>query len=308
MHEPPDGTPQGVAPRFSNPVTQAGFTKIPNAVLLRSDISLPAKVIYGYLGHLAWRSGAGAIAPTMAEIATDLGCSVRALRGYITELRQAPVMEGPSNVDSPRLVESQRRGLGLPNAYVINDPILPDGAAESADQSGGSRRSSRARSLPGVKTLEPRKTSTPISPRPEDRPATVDRAKVTDLEWFLAEQILSAWNLRAGSRLTPKAWAPKIIMRIREHPTLTLQDHAGVIAASLAHPWWSGPANPSVVYGNAAQFERSVLQALAPQQDSNAPMTPEEMETYRKLWGPGTPYSTLAEAKAANALPVIEGR
>lgn len=136
----------------SNPVTQAGFTQIPNAVMLRKDITPLAKLVYGYLKHLAWRGDAAA---PLEQIADDLGVSPRALQDYMKELRKAPAAEGGDEA-MPRLVVSERRGLGLPNLYIVNDPVLRDGMAESAIQSGNARHSSRGRvSLPeGIKTKD----------------------------------------------------------------------------------------------------------------------------------------------------------
>lgn len=236
------------------------------------------------------------------QIAEMAGVSVDTLDRYLSDFEKIGLIEV--------IRERAQHGGNLPNSYVLLDVPSRAGAPipGRADAATPSRSDAAQDLEEGKPSEEGRAIALPRPPR-TDAPTTVDRRKVTESEWIHAVAILAAWNDQTGGRLTPKAWAPKIIMRIREHPTLTLQDHAGVIAASLAHPWWSGPANPSVVYGNAAQFERSVLQALAPQQDSNAPMTPEEMETYRKLWGPGTPYSTLAAARAAGtAHPVIEGR
>lgn len=89
-------------------------------------------------------------------------------------------------------------------------------------------------------------------------PVTVDRKRVTSEEATRAALILSVWNQRTGQRLRAKEWLGKIIMRIREYPEATNDDHAVIIETALENPWWRGPASPSVVYGNGAQFERSI--------------------------------------------------
>ena len=55
----------------------------------------------------------------------------------------------------------------------------------------------------------------------------------------------------------------KIVLRHREHPELSADDHAAIISVSLASPWWSGVPGPEVVYGNAALFERALESARA---------------------------------------------
>lgn len=93
---------------------------------------------------------------------------------------------------------------------------------------------------------------------------TVDRRKVLDDERDLAERILTAWNTETGQRLQSRDWLSKIVMRCREHPTVTLEDHVRVIRAALSDPWWTGPPSPSVVYGNGAMFERCIEHSRAP--------------------------------------------
>ena len=67
-------------------------------------------------------------------------------------------------------------------------------------------------------------TGPPVVPHPANRPATVDRQSVTDGEYELAAQILIALDERAGTSHPSSDFIAKIVMRIREHPELTL-DH-----------------------------------------------------------------------------------
>ena len=90
---------------------------------------------------------------------------------------------------------------------------------------------------------------------------SVDRQIVTSEEDALAREVLLAWNELASQSLSSQDWLNKIILRAREHPELTLVDHQFVIDQNLKDPWWKGPANPSVIYGSGAQFERSMLAA-----------------------------------------------
>jgi hypothetical protein len=106
----------------SNPVTQAGFTMIPNTVMMRADLSPGAKLVYGYLKHLAWRNGTDGVDPSRQTISRDLCVGEKAVTGYVKELRDAPVEEGDASEDAERLVVAVRRGQGRTNAYMINDP------------------------------------------------------------------------------------------------------------------------------------------------------------------------------------------
>lgn len=109
----------------SSPVSAAGFTMIPNAVMLRSDMKPQAKLLYGYLKHLAWIKHDDAIEPLQETIAADLGISLDAVQSTLRELAKTPVYEG-GGADVPPLVVSKRRGQGRTNRYIINDPDVPD--------------------------------------------------------------------------------------------------------------------------------------------------------------------------------------
>lgn len=105
----------------SSPISQAGFTMIPNAVMLRGDLTPTAKIVYGYLKHLAWRESGDVADPPIDTIAADLHLSARAVQDALAALRKAPVIADGDPADGC-LVKSVRRGQGKTNAYVINDP------------------------------------------------------------------------------------------------------------------------------------------------------------------------------------------
>jgi hypothetical protein len=86
----------------------------------------------------------------------------------------------------------------------------------------------------------------------------VNRKPVTDSEHALADEIIVAFNAAAGTAVTVAAHVTPVVGRIREKPELSAEDHRGIIAAVFAEPWWKGPPGPQVIYGNAAQFERSI--------------------------------------------------
>lgn len=102
----------------SSAAAQAGFTIIPNVVLLDRRLSLGARMLYGVLKSYAWHHDA--VWPGQERVADELGISVRSLREYGREL-----------VDVG-LVTIRRRGRGMTNVYSINDPKLR--GADFADQ------------------------------------------------------------------------------------------------------------------------------------------------------------------------------
>lgn len=104
-------------------------------------------------------------------------------------------------------------------------------------------------------------TSPPIVPPSNGSkpwPKEVDRKPVKAAHGKLAVEILGSYNEIAGSKLSAKSWLGTIIMRIREYPELTAEDHRLIIERNFAAPWWKGDASPSVIYGNDAVFEKAM--------------------------------------------------
>jgi hypothetical protein len=90
-----------------NPVTQQGFTMIPNAVLTASRLSSGARLLYGLLKMHAWQ--ADNAFPGQDRLAGYLGVSTRQVRTYQTELEDAG------------LITIEQRGLRQTNRYWIED-------------------------------------------------------------------------------------------------------------------------------------------------------------------------------------------
>lgn len=112
-------------PPFSHesPVSQAGFTMIPNAVVLRGDLSLAARLLYGYLKHLAWRNHTEGIDPPLETLMADLGVGKKVVIAALKELTETG------------LVRSVRRGQGRTNVYVVVDPGPPSEPLEGSSRS-----------------------------------------------------------------------------------------------------------------------------------------------------------------------------
>jgi hypothetical protein len=89
-------------------------------------------------------------------------------------------------------------------------------------------------------------------------PLKVNRRPVTPAELHLAEEVVAAFNVIAGTRFTLAAHLVPVVGRIREHPELTLAEHRAIIERQFAAPWWSDTPSPEVIYGKAATFERAM--------------------------------------------------
>ncbi len=124
----------------------------------------------------------------------------------------------------------------------------------TAQSQSGKKNSQRGKPL-----IEEPSGETSVEPKHTGRPKSKVGGKlVTDAEYLLADSIVAAFNEAAGTSVTVDAHLTPIVGRIREKPDLTGSDHRGIIAAVFAVPWWTGGASPAVIYGNAAQFERSI--------------------------------------------------
>lgn len=129
-HAPDDGQHKPLV-TFRSRVAQAGFTMVPNVVLLRADLKPISKLMYGYLGHLAWKGASETVAETVADVAADLSVSEETARSAMRELRHAPTLEGDTSENAEMLVVAKRRGLGKPNVYEINEPRLGSSTSTS---------------------------------------------------------------------------------------------------------------------------------------------------------------------------------
>lgn len=141
----------------ANPVTQAGFTTIPNTVMLRKDLTPTAKLIYGYLKHLAWRNSSDAVDPPREVIAADLGLGEKAVTEAVRSLQRAPAAEGNDDPQATRLVQAVRRGQGRTNMYLLHDPeepvsVLSSKADSTFQEKPDAPHPARAQLLSGVKT------------------------------------------------------------------------------------------------------------------------------------------------------------
>lgn len=221
--------------------------------LLDADVSDRAIRLYAVLGtyadHETDETNRG-----RRDLADALRCSTDSVDRAVAEL----VGIGALEIEETTRPDGSRGA----NLYrLLSTAPLRMGGRTGAEGGGrtGAETSTR-RTTPDSET-----TTSVVVSHGSGRTWKVDRRSVTPAEEALARHVLDHWNAATGQRLASREWLAKIIMRIREHPDGTLDDHRRVIVAALADPWWRGPASPSVVYGNGAQFERAVEAARASQ-------------------------------------------
>jgi hypothetical protein len=97
-------------------------------------------------------------------------------------------------------------------------------------------------------------------------PPTVNRRRVTEAEWAIASAAHAEMNRQCAKvgvgpfKLTTHL--RKYVMRIRENPELTADDHVAIVAAKFARDaWWAkrgGTPSPSVIYGQGDVFEGAI--------------------------------------------------
>lgn len=183
--------------------------------------------------------------PRIRRLAADTELSERSVQRALAELEERGFIER----------HERYRDDGGRRSDLFTFPALagegvavspPPGDTESGQEPGSSEPGTSVANAPDVQG---------------QRHWRVDRKVVTPAEDALALAVLAVWNEHAGQELRARGWLAKIVMRIREYPEATLADHAHIIHANLARPWWSGAPTPSVVYGSDAQFERAITTA-----------------------------------------------
>lgn len=223
------------------------FALVPEWVL-DDDISDRALRLYCVLARYADRQGVSW--PSRRTLASRLRCSVDSVDRAVKELviAQALDVAGQFTAD----------GDQGPNNYRV---LRVRGRGPAA--TGGRGPAAQNESHPEREVTTSNEVDTPRWPQ------SVARKRVTDDEGVRALEVLDAWNIATGQDLRAFDWLVMIVGRIREYPEATLADHRFIIEQNLLQPWWQGPPNPSVVYGNGAQFERAIQTARNAQRDDD---------------------------------------
>ena len=90
----------------ADPLTQRGFTQVPNVILKSKKISAGAKLAYAML--LSYSYGDDKCFPGQDRLGTDMGISRQTANQYIKEL------------EAKGFINIKRRGQGRSNLYEIN--------------------------------------------------------------------------------------------------------------------------------------------------------------------------------------------
>lgn len=239
---------QGETPDGSTVQSHIPFAMIPRWVVQKASTS----AVNVYCALATFADGDGICYPRRVTIAERAGVSVETVKRGLAELEGIGAL-----TRAPKWVDGRQTS----NDYTIGLPD-PDGAQERIEGGTpfgpvgvtGDPPELDHRTKPG-KNLE----LPPITP-PADT-WSVDRKRVGPLEDATSRWILSAWNEKTGQSLSARTTLAKIVMRLREHPELSADDHADIIERTLhGNQWWKGAPTPSIIYGNDAQFERCVAQ------------------------------------------------
>lgn len=181
------------------------------------------------------------------ELAAKIGCSVDSLDRSKAELeRMGAISVERSKTDSGAIAK---------NLYTIHRVRSRTGAAsEAAD----SRTAAATDSRTGAATKNESKNRESSSPRTGRAPTSISSKKVTAGEEQFALSVLTVFNEVSGKSFGSKEALKKIILRHREHPELTVDDHRRIIERQFKRPWWKGDPSVSVVYGNGDVFDRAL--------------------------------------------------
>jgi len=97
----------------ADPVTQQGFTQLPNFILRDPKLSVGAKVVYAMFISYGWHNNF--CFPGQEKLAADMGLTRPRVTQLIGELEAAG------------LITIQRRGQGKTNIYVIHFQVKRPG-------------------------------------------------------------------------------------------------------------------------------------------------------------------------------------
>lgn len=89
-------------------------------------------------------------------------------------------------------------------------------------------------------------------------PDMIARKKVTGDEEHFALAVLAIFNEVSGKTFGSQQAVGKLVLRHREHPELTLEDHRRIIVGQFERPWWKGDPSVNVIYGNGDIFDNAL--------------------------------------------------
>jgi biotin operon repressor len=90
----------------ADPMSQRGFTQVPNFILMNDKLYVGAKITYAMLLKYAWYDDH--CFPGQTKLASDIGSSERSVRTYLKEL------------ENSGYITIKQRGLGKVNVYELH--------------------------------------------------------------------------------------------------------------------------------------------------------------------------------------------
>lgn len=211
--------------------------------------------------------------PSNGLLAKKLGVSDRAVRGRIEKLEAKGLLrreerQRDNGSQTSNLVVLAVPGSDVPpGSYVPGTPGSQASAPEPPEGKGsssrGSDKSNGKKHVGQQETLEGMKGSGPPPTKPK---VSVDGKPLVAEEWQVASRAIEVFNECNGSRLALLGTRgggtealKRIVMRVREHPELTPDDHERIVRNGFKNRWWpeEKAGGVGVIYGPNA-FDRAI--------------------------------------------------
>jgi hypothetical protein len=218
---------------------------VPRAVLVDRELTPTDKLVFAVLAshansdREAW--------PSQHTLAKDVGVTRETVYRAIGRLRVRGYVES-----SGALGESLTYSIA-PAWRVEVESVRAQGGESVRAQGGESVRAQGGESARSH-------TTEVLEQEPPSKSPPIDGAALV-AERDRAQRIIEIFNDIAGTKFSgARAHVQAVTRRLREHPSLSDDDHRAIIAASFESPWWKRAPDPRVVYGNAALFEQAIEQ------------------------------------------------
>ena len=209
-----------------------------------------SKYVLLALANLASRETA-TCNPSKKHLAKKTGLATRTVRDRLADLEEAGLVS----------VEAASRRDGSDSSNLYRLPLeeiaryIPEGGVQQLHGGG-------ANAAPLNRT-EPLTACSGGTREGEVPRVSIDKLKLNAEEWEQAQVIMDAFNATLGTKFTligtrgtrPTEHLKRIVMVLREHPEVTLEEHLEMIERRCGPPpdghWW-GPGKPGsigVLYG-----------------------------------------------------------
>lgn len=197
--------------------------------------------------------------PSHDTLAKRAHCSVRTVRNALAEAEGAGEIQRLGTSESGTVIwQLTAEDLALPSGGSAKSV---EGSADFADKvvvASSAQLGLLQEEQPFTLKVQGDSGSVP--------PSSVAGKRIRPDEWHMAVTLLQRFNELAGKKWEPRTTTgdhnPKvtqIIMRIRENPEITLEEHLAILDRNFKAPWWDGePSTVGVIY-NPETFPRAVV-------------------------------------------------